>query len=401
MNILIVTQYFYPENFKSNDIAFELSRRGHKVEAIVGIPNYPKGNYYKGYGIFKKRIEVINGVKIYRTFQFPRKNSRAIYLILNYLSFVFSSSIRIIYFALFKKYDCIIIHEPSPIFQAIPAIIYKKIKKIPIYLWILDLWPDAMMSGGGVRNKFILTLVDKIVVWVYSNCNILLISSLLFKESILKKGDYNSKIIYFPNWSDDLKQDKIHFPIPNLPEGFKIMLAGNLGKSQDLESIGKLILELKDIQELKWVFVGDGSEKNWLINFIKSYKLEDSVFYYGSFPKEAMPTFYNNANAMLVTLKSGFYHLSLVVPARLQSYMSAGRPVLGMIGKGAAEIIKTSNCGYSVDSGEYRKLAEIIKNDVLINKKAFENKGANGRFFYERNYTLKKCIDHLEIIIKH
>lgn len=398
MRILLVTQYFYPENFKSNDLAFELVKRGHQVDALVGIPNYPEGKYYKGYGIFNKRHEIVNGVNVYRAFQTPRGKG-GWRLPINYFSYVVCGCLDVLFHFVWKKYDCIVGHEPSPIFQAYPALLLRKIKKIPFYYWIMDLWPDAMRSGGGVSNEKLLQKVDKLVKGIYKRTDKILITSKRFKEHIEKKGDFGSKIVYFPNWSEDILSMPSDYEIPKLPQGFKIMIAGNLGKSQNLDAVAEAMVKLRDVPEVKWVFVGDGSRREWLEQFIKDNGLNDSAVCVGKYPFAAMPAFYKQADAMLVTLRAGFPHLQAVVPARLQSYMSAGRPVLAMIGSGGAEIIEESNCGYAVPAGDSEAFVKVIKDRVLTDKTAFESMGNNGRQYYQDNYRLDLCIDHLERII--
>lgn len=399
MRILLVTQYFYPEVFKSNDLAFELVKRGHQVDALVGIPNYPEGKYFKGYGIFKKRHEVVNGVNVYRTFQTPRGKG-GWRLPVNYFSFVISGCLRVLFqFAWKKKYDCIIGHEPSPIFQAYPALLLRKLRKTPFYYWIMDLWPDAMKSGGGVKNQKVLDYVDKLVKSIYKRTDKILITSERFREPIAAKGDFRYKIIYFPNWSDDILQMDDSYEIPELPGGFKIMIAGNLGKSQNLEAVTEVMLGLKDVPEVKWVFVGGGSRKGWMEEFIKEHGLEDRAVCLGQYPFKAMPAFYKQADAMLVTLRAGFPHLEAVVPARLQSYMSAGRPVLAMIGCGGADIIEESQCGYAVPASDSKALISVIKEKVLTDREGFRKMGGNGREYYNKYFRMDKCIDNLEKII--
>ncbi|MBR5105107.1 MAG: glycosyltransferase family 4 protein [Alistipes sp.] len=401
--VLLVTQYFHPEGFKSNDIAFELVKRGYKVDALVSIPNYPKGKYFDGYGLFKRRKEIVNGVNVYRAFQIPRGKG-GLRLMLTYISYVISSVMWVLFFfAWRKKYDAIIVHQTSPIFQAIPAILLKKLRKTPVYTWVLDIWPDAMKSGGGIKNKKLLKAVDKVVVWVYKNSDKILISSKRFVESIYPKGNFEEKIVYFPNWSDDVLQmpdveDKA--TLPKLPEGFKIMIAGNLGTAQSLDCVAEAMLHLKDVPEVKWVFVGDGSRKEWLEEFIKDNDLQQSAVCVGRFPASYMPYFYKQASAMLVTLRSGFPHLGMVVPARVQSYMSAGRPILGLAGSGVADLLAEANCGYSVPAGDAKALAELIRNQVLTDKVSFEAKGRNGREFYLAHFTKEHCIDNLCNIIE-
>ena len=399
MRILLITQYFYPEVFKSNDLAFELVKRGHQVDALVGIPNYPEGKYFKGYGIFKKRHEVVNGVNVYRVFQTPRGRG-GWRLPVNYFSYVISGCLWVLFkFAWKKKYDCIIGHEPSPIFQAYPALLLRKLLKTPFYYWIMDLWPDAMKSGGGVKNEKVLHFVDKLVKGIYKRTDKILITSKRFREPIAAKGDFADKIIYFPNWSDDILQMDDSYVIPQLAEGFKIMIAGNLGKSQNLEAVTEVMLGLKDVPEVKWVFVGGGSRKEWLESFIKENGLEDRAVCLGQYPFKAMPAFYKQADAMLVTLRAGFPHLEAVVPARLQSYMSAGRPILAMIGCGGADIIEESKCGYAVPAGDSKALISVIKKIVLTDKENFRKMGENGRDYYNKYFRMDKCIDNLEEII--
>lgn len=400
MRILLVTQYFYPEVFKSNDLAFELVKRGHQVDALVGIPNYPEGKYFKGYGLFKKRHEVVNGVNVYRCFQTPRGKG-GWRLPINYFSFVVSGCLQVLFrFAWKKRYDCIIGHEPSPIFQAYPALLLRKLRKTPFYYWIMDLWPDAMMSGGGVKNEKVLGFVDKLVKGIYKRTDKILITSKRFREPIAAKGDFADKIIYFPNWSDDILSMPDDYEIPQLPEGFKIMVAGNMGSAQNPDAIARVMLGLKDVPEVKWVFVGGGSKLEWLKEFIKENGLSDKAVCLGQYPFKAMPAFYKQADAMLVTLRAGFPHLEAVVPARLQSYMSAGRPVLAMIGCGGADIVEEAGCGYAVPAGDADALVKVIREKVLADKEAFAGLGENSRKYYEENFRMDMCIDNLEKIIE-
>lgn len=399
MRILLVTQYFYPENFKSNDVAFELSKRGYEVDALVGIPNYPEGQYFKGYGLFKKRHEIINGVNIYRAFQIPRGKG-GWRLPINYYSYVISACFWIIFYMSWRKYDCIIGHATSPIFQAYPAILLRKFRKIPFYNWVLDLWPPSIMNDPkNTISRLAYKAVEQQVRFIYKRSDKLLISSLLFEKHVLQYGGNLEQIEYFPNWSDDMvyKGDKPDSLV--LPEGFTIMMAGNLGKSQDLESVSKLIIELKDVPELIWVFVGDGSQKGWLDEFIKDNKLETKCFAIGRKPYNDMPYYFSKADALLISLKANSDQLNSVVPARLISYMSAGKPILGMVGKGGAYLINEAQCGYSVGAGEFQNMSNVIRK-ILNDRKILLEMGLKGRYYFEKYFTKEKCISHLCDIIE-
>jgi len=399
MKVLIVSQYFYPENFKSNDIAFELAKKGYSVDVLTGIPNYPEGRYYNGYGIFRKRIETINGVKVFRAIQSARGQNKKWGLALNFLSFAFFGSIWALFLSLYKRYDCVIVHAPSPITQGFPAVLLKNIQHIPMFFWVLDLWPEAMISGGGVNNKHMLLIIDKVVKFMYNNSNKILIGSKEFEPQISSKGAFKEKIIYFPNWSEDLLLMPKDFPIPLLPTGFIIMIAGNLGISQDLGAILKIAKEIEDIEIIKWVLVGDGSKKKWMDDAIIASNLQDKVFTLGRFPSEAMPSFFSAADAMLLTLNGEYPDLKVVVPSRLQSYMAAGRPVLAMIDGAGADLILEANCGYVVNSGDYISLAKIIREKVFSDLESFEKLGCNGRKYFEEYFQKDNCINHLCEII--
>lgn len=399
MRILLVTQYFYPEVFKGNDIAFELSKRGNKVDVLCGIPNYPDGSYYKGYGIFSKRFENINGVRVYRAFQFPRGKSSKVMMVLNYLSFPITACLDILFYFVWKKYDIVFVQQLSPVFHALPAVFFKKLKNVPLYMWTLDIWPDALKSAAGIHNPKIINVVDKVVRHVYDNCDKILISSKQFEPLIVSKGNYKEKLIYFPNWSDDILSMPDDYEIPQLPEGFKIMVAGNMGSAQNPDAIARVMLGLKDVLEVKWVFVGGGSKLEWLKDFINENGLSDKAVCLGQYPFKAMPAFYKQADAMLVTLRAGFPHLEAVVPARLQSYMSAGRPVLAMIGCGGVDIVEEADCGYAVPAGDADALVKVIREKVLSDKEAFARLGENSRKYYEENFRMDMCIDNLEKII--
>ncbi|MDR6130788.1 hypothetical protein [Chryseobacterium sp. SORGH_AS_1175] len=161
MNILIITQYFYPENFKSNDLAFELKNRGHNVTVLTGIPNYPEGKIFDGYGFFKNKKQVINGVRVIRSLLLPRGKGGGLRLFTNYYSFAFFASIKAFFLGINNRFDAIIVHEPSPITQYYPALLMNKLWKIPVYFWVMDLWPESLSIAGGIKNKFILNYYSK------------------------------------------------------------------------------------------------------------------------------------------------------------------------------------------------------------------------------------------------
>lgn len=402
MKILILTQYFYPEYFKSTDIAFELVKRGYEVEALVGIPNYPEGVYTKGYGIFRKRLETVNGVKIYRCFQTPRgRKASPIGLAINYASFVISAVLWVFFFfAWKKKYDVILTHEPSPITQIVPAIILGKIRKTPVYSWILDIWPDSFISKAGGMAKFLKPSVSAITEYVYRNSHFVMVSSKGMMPLVNRNHDYSEKLIYFPNWCDDILALPVKESI-KLPEGFRVMMAGSINGGIGPDDVKNLLENLRDEEGLQIVFVGGGSKEQDIRTFVKERGIAN-VFLTGRLPFEQMPGLYAQADAMLLTLKkTDKPHLKATVPARLQSYMAAGKPILAMIDGCSQDVIKAADCGYCADAADYKAMAEQIRRMKAQVQSELDRMGKNSRAFYERHYQMNGCMDNLEYYLNH
>lgn len=400
MRVLLVTQYFYPENFKSNDIALELTKRGHKVTVLTGLPNYPEGKIHENYGFFKNTKEKYQGVNVIRTWLVPRGKGGGIRLFLNYFSWAFFASIKAFFLSFQKKFDVILVHEPSPITQGFPAIVVKKIQKIPLHFWVLDLWPESLTSAGGINNKYVLSFFTKMVKYIYNNSDKILVSSKGFKDSIVAKGNYNDKLVYFPNWAEDsILKGNSNYPIPNLPKGFKIIFAGNIGVAQDVNSIIKTALILKEKTDIHFIFIGDGRSKVQLEDFVLENDLNQTVHFLGRFPIDAMKTFFNQADVLLVSLKDELI-FNVTVPAKLQAYLCTQKPILGMLNGEGAAIINDANCGLSVNAGDSNGLAEkILKLHEMSNGER-NILGGNGFKYFEENFTMSKCIDNLEFILK-
>lgn len=399
MKILIVTQYYFPENFKSNDLSFELQKRGHDVTVLTGLPNYPEGKLYDGYGIFKNRKQVINGVKVIRSLLLLRGSGGGIRLFLNYFSFAFFASIKAFFLNFSNKYDAVIVHEPSPITQFYPALVLKKLQKAPVYFWVMDLWPESLEIAGGIKNKFVLNFFEKMVINFYENSEKLLITSKGFKKSIVEKGNFENKLEYFPNWAEDaISEGDQNFPIPDLPGGFIVMFAGNVGEAQDMEAIMNAAFELKDELEIKIVIVGDGRKMPYVQEFIKENHLESTVLTVGRFPIDAMASFFAKADVMLVSLKDDPIY-NLTVPAKVQAYMSASKPILAMLNGEGAEIVEEAECGLSVPAGNSHELAKTIVQMSNLEKSELSKMGQNSRAFFLKNYQLSSCIDNLERIL--
>ena len=396
MKILIVTQYFWPENFKINDLASNLKERGNDVTVLTGKPNYPDGKFYTGYSFFNKKIEFYKDVKIIRSPLISRGNCSGMRLFLNYLSFAFFGSITAI-FRLKKEADIIFVYEPSPITVGIPALFYKLFSKVPLFFWIQDLWPESLIAAGDVKSKLILKLTERLVRLIYRKSDIIFISSRSFKQSITAKGVKSEKIFYLPNWAEDIyytpvKRDEDIVKL--LPvKGFKIMFAGNIGESQDFESIVEAAEKTREYTDIHWIIIGDGRKKSWVEQEIRLKKL-NNIHLLGRHPMKMMPSFFREADAMLVSLKDETI-FGLTVPAKIQSYLACGKPILAMMNGEGADIIRESKSGFAVNAGDFNALADRVIEMYNMPKSNLDLMAKSSKDFYLNNFDRKDLIDKL------
>ena len=397
--ILLVTQYFQPENFKCNDIAFELQRRGHDVTVLTAIPNYPQGRFFEGYGLFKRRTEVVNGVKVIRGFVAPRGKDSKILLALNYLSYLVSSCFIALYLALRYRYDAVFVHQVSPVTIGVAATLVKKIQRIPMYFWVLDLWPESLTAAIGLRNRYILGFFSKMVQWFYRNSDKILISSKGFERSICEKGDFASKIVYFPNWVDSALTTNADVETPTVPSGFIAMFTGNIGESQDFGTVLKAAERLKDNSDIHFVIVGNGRAKGWVEEQIIKRNLSATVHCVGSYPLEAMPATFAKADALFAALKDEPI-FALTVPAKIQAYMSAGKPIVTMINGEAKALIEEVGCGVAVSAEDDEAFAKAILQIAKMSSDERGEMGCRGKEFVAKHFDFTTQMTLLEKIME-
>lgn len=398
MKILFVCQYFYPEVFRGNDIAFHWAEDGHEVHVVCGVPNYPDGVFHKGYGWFKRRHEVINGVKVTRLPIIPRGNNK-ILLILNYFSYLILGLVYMLFHALFHKYDRVFVQQLSPVMMSAPGVLYKKLQRVPLYTWVLDLWPESLTAAGGINNKYVLAFFKHYVKSEYKHSDKILISSRSFEKSILEYGDYKDKIVYYPQWSDASPNDNVNVNkndnLPELPEGFKLMFAGAVGEAHGFECTMEAARMTKEHKEIKWVIVGDGRKLEWVREYVKEHGLEETVYTLGRFPAEAMPWFFGQADVMLVTLSDDPL-FKLYAPAKISSYMAAGKPIVAVLNGEGAEMIRDAGCGWTLAAGDAEGFAKLAIDLSREDASELAAKGANAAKYYDEHFVKEKCLRKLD-----
>lgn len=400
MKILIVTQYFWPESFKINDLALGLKERGHEVSILTAIPNYPKGDFFDNYSFWKNNDEDWNGIKIYRSKIISRGNG-SLRLMLNYISFVFFCSIKV--FFIKEKFDKIFVYEPSPITVGIPAIVASRKMKLPFYFWVQDLWPESLSAAGGIKNKFILNFFDRITKRIYSKAKIILVQSKGFEDYINAQGNFKDKLVYYPN-----SAEKLYRPVAptldyqsKLPEGFKLLFAGNLGEAQGIDTLieaAKIVKENK--VEVNWVFLGDGRQKEYYINKVKEKDLQSNFYFLGSFPADTMPNFFSCSDALIVSLKKDKI-FSLTIPSKLQSYLACGKPILASLDGEGAKIVEESKAGFASPAEDAITFATNVIKFYNLSLEERNQMQKNALEYFKNEFEREKLIDKLLEILKN
>ena len=401
MNILIVSQYFWPENFRINDLAEALDGIDHNVTVLTGLPNYPEGKIYKGYQ-WRVSKEKYKNINIIRIPIIPRGNASNIRLFLNYLSFAVLATI-ISPFIIKGKIDKIFIYGGSPLTKAIPAIVLKKIKKAPIFLWILDLWPESVFVNNRIKSKTIFILIRVMTRFIYRNSDYILLQSQAMIEPVIANGGDQDKLVYFPSWAEDQFLDTVKDysdkpKIDLLPDGFYITFAGNIGEGQDIETIVDAADELKHETAIHWLILGFGSKYDWLLDNIKSRKL-DNIHVMGKRPLESMPMYFEFSDILLASLKKKDIY-ALTLPGKVQSYMASAKPIIAMIDGESSRIINESKSGISVESESKEGLIRAVKEMKAMTSSDLEKMGKNGRNYYLKNFQLKTSLEKLDGLFK-
>ncbi len=395
MHILIVSQYFWPENFRINDITKRLVEQGNKVTVITGKPNYPDGRFYPGYGFFKKYKEKFHGADIIRVPLIPRGDGSGLRLILNYLSFMIFGCFWVPFLKI-PEYDIIFVYQLSPITAAIPAIFLKKIKKVPLVMYTLDLWPESLLAVGAVKSEKILKVVGKMVYFIYKNCDKILVPSKGFIDNIKKYNISDSKIIYWPQWGEDIFNVKPEGDLQAeiLPNGFKIMFAGNIGAAQGLEIIIDVAEKLKKYSDIYWIIIGDGRMKLLLEEHIRDRDLQENIIMLGRKPLEMMPDYFSLADCLFLSLKNEPV-FSLTLPAKIQTYLACGKPVIAAIDGEGARVVNDAKAGFTCSYNNPDCLAAIVIKMYNLDRESRSKIGINGREYFEKNFNSNSLLTQL------
>lgn len=384
MKILVICQYYYPEPFRHPDICEELVKRGHDVTVVAGLPNYPMGEVYNGYRKGERRDEVLNGVEIHRCFTIGRRRG-AIYRLLNYYSYAFSSARYVK--KLKKDYDVVFINQLSPVIMANAGMCYKKKYGSPVILYCLDLWPESLVAGGIRRDSSIYKFFHRISEKIYMQADKILITSRSFANYFEKEFGITDTE-HLPQYAEAIFAPKQCWKEEN---GYiDLMFAGNIGAAQSVDTIVKAAKLTNDVKNIRWHIVGDGSELDKLKVMAQGV---EQIHFHGRKPLEEMPKYYAMADAMLVTMQKDPI-LSLTLPGKVQTYMAAGKPIIGAIDGETSLIVEEAGCGVCAGAEDAHGLAECVRKFIKMDRRIM---GQNARTYYDEHFEKQMFMDRLEI----
>jgi len=392
MKVLVICQYYWPEPYPIADCCEELAKRGHTVHVVTGIPNYPLGYIYPEYQKGKRRKEEINGVHIARTFTIGRRKN-VFFRFLNYFSYAISSTLYVK--RLKEEYDVVFTNQTSPIMMVSAAMAYAKKWKKKVVLYCMDLWPASLAAGGVRQDSAIYRFFGWISRRLYRKADRILITSQMFRSYFEKEiGIEGARIEYHPQYADALfSQDAVDKEDKGTVD---LLFAGNTGAAQSLDTVLQAAKLLESHKELRWHIVGNGSEFENLKKQSQELGLGNVIFY-GRKPLEEMPTYYAMADAMLVTLTADPF-ISLTLPGKVQSYMAAGKPIIGAADGEIPRTIEAAKCGFCAKAQDAQGLALAVEKFLACEDRA--QLGLNARTYYEAHFTREMFMDKLECELK-
>jgi glycosyltransferase involved in cell wall biosynthesis len=399
VRLLVVGQYFWPESFRVNELVAELVARGHQVTVLTGVPNYPEGKVFEEYRREPGRFASYAGARIVRVPLRPRGQG-SLRLVLNYASFVFWASLLGPWRLRGLRFDAIFFSETSPITSVLPALLLRRLKRAPLLLWVLDLWPETLSAVGVVRSPALLRLVGRLVSFIYRRCDLILAQSRAFYPNIVHWSGQPSKVRYFPSWTEavfevGLESVALASELEPFRHTFNIMFAGNIGDAQDFPAILDAAELLRARPNFRWLVVGTGRAAARVHHEIVRRGLTQCVVMLGRHSLERMPSFAKGASVLLVTLKADPV-FSLTIPGKVQNYLATGIPLAGMLDGEGARVIEESGAGFACRAGDGKALANLVAKLADLDEAERAAMGVHGRAYARQEFNRSCLMKRLE-----
>lgn len=392
MKVLIVTQYFWPETFRINEVAQALAEKVTKLTVLTGQPNYPDGKIFPGYKAYSSQRDFREKIQIQRVPIIPRKGSNPIRLFFNYLSYIISAST--IGFCKLRKdhYDIIFCYGVSPIFQVIPGLIMRKYFGSKVVIYVQDLWPESVAATGYIKNKKVLSIIRRFVKVIYNASDLILISSKSFREPIQSLTKH-VPIEYFPNSVDSVRLlnfDNDEEDLSLLKESFSIVFTGNIGYAQSVETIIKAAEKIKHIEQIKIFMIGEGSCLDWMKSAVKDKNLQN-IHFIRKLDIRMMPKVYESSSVLLATLADREI-FNYTVPQKIIGYLAAGRPIVAATNGETASIIQDSKAGFCAKAEDWQGLSQNILKLYKCSSKELDAIGKKGNAYFMKYFDHNKLM---------
>lgn len=389
MRILIVTFFYHPEpnDVKAHILAKNLVKLGHDVTVITTFPNYPDGKIYAGYKQKWRQWEEKDNVSILRVPLYPDHSRSGLKRALSYSSFMFNAAF--LGMLLTSKCDVIWAYNP-PLTTIVSGFWLSLVKRSPYVIEIQDMWPETLASTGMFSNKTGLKIIGRIAKFLYRFSSGITVISNGFKDNLVAKGVPSEKVHVLPNWTAN---EDIYIPQSKdlslseqygLSNKFNVIIAGNLGPAQSLETVIDAAELLRDLPNLQIVFIGDGLELPKLKDSVNQKQL-NNVLFIPRQPSTKIPEFLAWADVLLVHLKDDpLFHMT--IPSRTMSYMACGRPIICALAGDGADIIRDAEAGLICTPENAVEVAEAIEKMYNMPVDEREQLGLNARSAYEAKY---------------
>lgn len=387
--ILIVTEYFYPEEFKINDVAIEWKNKGYEVDVLTMVPTYPASKVFDGYKNKWYQKDIWNGINIYRVRAVTGYKTSLFKKLLKYFAFMILGSF--ISLRIGRRYNLIFGFNVGALTGMVPAILLNKLYNKNVTLWIQDIWPDSVYAFGFKKSKLLEFILNKFVRFVYKHTTSFAISGKGFASRVLPYIQDNQNIVYCPNWPDDIDMNISSFKFSE-EKRVQFTFAGNVGKVQNLENIIKVFSSLPKTYQVKSQLniIGDGSS----LEMMKKISKNMNIIFHGRKPRKEMSKYYKGSDFLIFSLvdKSIF---SLTVPAKVQTYIASKKPILAIINGDASKLIKDNNLGYVSSPDDLDNIKNIFIKAINASEEEKKIFMTSCEFLIENTFNKKIIIDDL------
>lgn len=394
MNILVFSQYFYPENFRINTLCRELKRRGHQVTVVTGYPQYPYGKIYEGYGFDIPYETQWNGIKICRLKVHPR-GGNLLGMLRNTVDYVVQANRWVKNCR--EKFDAVYVFEVSPVTVGLPAVTYKKKFGVPMFFNLQDLWPENVEEVLGIRFGPLTWLINRIVDRIYDGSDKILCASNGFADNLRRRGVPEEKIVFWPQFCLEPNLQDVQKPGIYREDTFNIVFAGNLGDAQGLDLMVEAAKELKG-STIRWYLVGDGRARVRLEQKVRECGVTEEVVFLGRVSEKEADRYVHFADCAYLSFKDNKI-FNMTLPAKLQTYLACGTPILAAAGGESARLVGDNGIGL-VCQPRLEDLVKTAKQAAAMTRQEHAAMGKAARTYYERHFTMDALVTKLEEMLQ-